>query len=151
MKESVRTDKKRTKKHSLTSPSARGTPDMTAFVLNISIDCREPLTLARFWSEVTGYTIDAEPTLDRVRLTRPDARGLKHLLFQRVADPTPGKTKIHIDLAAAQPDEEIERAVLLGATLVDDRDTEGLPTWRGGDDMRWVVLKDPEGNEFCLG
>ena len=123
---------------------------MTSFILNITFDCREPLRLARFWAEATGYTLDPASTADRARLVRPDPRGVKHLLFRRVPDPTPGKARIHVDLAARDPEAEIARLVELGAALVDATDA-GEPAWREGEGKRWVVLRDPEGNEFCLG
>jgi hypothetical protein len=68
----------------------------------------------------------------------------------RVDDPTPGKNRVHVDLAAREPDGEIERVLGLGAELVDAR-IDGAPTWRGREGIRWVVLRDPEGNEFCIG
>lgn len=123
---------------------------MTAFILNITFDCRDPSRLARFWAAATGYEPDPTSTDDRVRLVRPDDRGVQHLLFRRVPDPTPGKTRVHVDLAARDPDQEIERLLAAGASLVDPA-PEGAPTWREGDAKRWVVLCDPEGNEFCLG
>jgi hypothetical protein len=68
----------------------------------------------------------------------------------RVDDPSPGKNRMHVDLASREPDAEIERIVRLGAQLVDER-RDGAPTWREGNGTRWVVLRDPEGNEFCIG
>ena len=123
---------------------------MTSFILNITFECREPVELARFWAAATGYAVDPSSTADRARLVRPDPRGVRHLLFRRVPDPSPGKTRIHLDLAAREPEAEIERLIALGATLVDDT-TGGEPSWRHGEGKRWVVLRDPEGNEFCLG
>jgi predicted enzyme related to lactoylglutathione lyase len=55
---------------------------------------------------------------------------------------------MHVDLATRDPDAEIERLRTLGATLVDGA---GTPEWRTGHGTRWVVMRDPEGNEFCLG
>jgi predicted enzyme related to lactoylglutathione lyase len=122
---------------------------MTAFIFNVTFDAQDPGALARFWSAVTGYTIAAESD-DTVALTAPDERGLRRILFMRVDDPTPGKNRVHVDLASREPDAEIERVIGLGAELVDPRH-DGKPAWRGGDAVRWVVLRDPEGNEFCLG
>ena len=122
---------------------------MTAFIFNVTFDAQDPGALARFWSAVTGYAIAAESD-DTVALTAPDERGLRRILFMRVADPTPGKNRVHVDLASREPDAEIERVIGLGAELVDALE-DGKPTWRGGDAVRWVVLRDPEGNEFCIG
>ena len=65
------------------------------------------------------------------------------LVFGPVADPTPGKLRLHIDVNPTDrdQDEELERLLALGATPADVGQT--------GDES-WVVLADPEGNEFCL-
>ncbi|MEM7142524.1 MAG: VOC family protein [Actinomycetota bacterium] len=123
---------------------------MTAFILNITFECRSPLELGRFWAEVTGYAVDDDASGSRTRLTKTDPRGVRHLLFLRVDEPR-ADTRIHVDLAASEPEAEIERLLGLGASLEDPRDAGGNPTWRGTAEKRWVVMRDPEGNEFCLG
>jgi len=122
---------------------------MSAFIYNVTFDARDPRALAQFWSAVTGYRV-AEESDDAVALRAPDERGIRRILFMRVDDPAPGKNRVHVDLAAREPDAEIERVLELGAELVDAR-RDGAPAWRGRDSIRWVVLRDPEGNEFCLG
>lgn len=122
---------------------------MSAFIYNVTFDAREPRVLARFWSEVTGYAI-ADERADFVALRAPDHRGIRRILFFRVDDPTPGKNRMHVDLAARDPDTEIDRVISLGAHLVDPP-SNGKPCWREGNGTRWVVLQDPEGNEFCIG
>jgi hypothetical protein len=122
---------------------------MSAFIYNVTFDAKQPRTLGRFWSEVTGYRmVDEHDGI--VRLRAPDHRGVRHILFFKVDDPTPGKNRMHVDLAARQPELEIQRLLDLGATLV-DQPRNGKPLWREGNGHRWVVLKDPEGNEFCIG
>ena len=123
---------------------------MTAFILNITFECRDPLALGQFWAEVTGYTVDPEANELRTRLTKSDPRGVRHLVFQKVDEPRQD-TRIHIDLAAPEPETEIERLIEFGARLEDPRDADGRPAWRGNAEKGWVVLRDPEGNEFCLG
>lgn len=122
---------------------------MSAYIYNVTFDARQPRLLGRFWSEVTGYSIVDERD-DFVKLRAPDPRGVRQILFMGVDDPTPGKNRMHVDLAAREPDEEIKRLVGLGASLVDDLG-DGTALWREGNGLRWVVLRDPEGNEFCLG
>lgn len=122
---------------------------MPTSVHNVTFDAEQPRRLGRFWSGVTGYTV-ADERDDFVRLRAPDERGVRQLLFIRVDDPTPGKNRVHVDLAAGEPDAEIARLLGLGASLVDDL-VDGRPHWREGNGIRWVVLRDPEGNEFCLG
>ncbi|HEX7096920.1 MAG TPA: VOC family protein [Acidimicrobiales bacterium] len=122
---------------------------MSAFIYNVTFDCADPRSLARFWSAVTGYEPDVE--LDEfVRLKAPDNRGVRRILFFRVPEPKTVKNRMHVDLATRDPDEEIQRLLSLGATLVDD-DGSGAPVWRSGLGSRWVVMQDPEGNEFCIG
>lgn len=122
---------------------------MAAFIFNVTFDALEPRTLGRFWSEATGYTI-ADERDDFVALRAPDKRGVRQILFFRVDDPTPGKNRMHVDLATRDSETEIDRLLGLGATLVDPP-VNGGPSWREGNGTRWVVLQDPEGNEFCLG
>ena len=122
---------------------------MSAFIYNVTFDAKEPRPLGRFWSAVTNYAI-AEERDDFVRLRAPDERGVRHILFFRVDDPTPGKNRMHVDLATRDADAEIDRLVHLGAELVDPS-LDGKPRRREGNGTRWVVLRDPEGNEFCLG
>jgi catechol 2,3-dioxygenase-like lactoylglutathione lyase family enzyme len=120
-----------------------------AHIYNVTFDAKQPRRLGRFWSEVTGYHVVDERD-DFVKLGSPDRRGVRHILFMGVDDPTPGKNRMHVDLAAREPDEEVKRLVDLGASLVDERE-DGTALWREGNGLRWVVLQDPEGNEFCLG
>jgi catechol 2,3-dioxygenase-like lactoylglutathione lyase family enzyme len=122
---------------------------MSAFIYNVTFDAKEPRALGRFWSAVTGYDV-VEERDDFVALHAPDKRGLRQILFFRVDEPTPGKNRTHVDLAAREPDAEIDRLLGLGARLVDERRDDG-PAWREGNGTRWVVLEDPEGNVFCLG
>ena len=122
---------------------------MSAFIFNVTFDARDPVTLAGFWRSVTGYQV-SEQGDDFVRLAAPDERGVRHILFYRVDDPTPGKNRMHVDLATKDTTTEIPRLVELGASLVDGG-TPLEPEWRAGNGARWVVMADPEGNEFCIG
>jgi catechol 2,3-dioxygenase-like lactoylglutathione lyase family enzyme len=122
---------------------------MSAFIHNVTFDASDPRMLGRFWSQVTGYAVVDERD-EFVRLRAPDARGVRQILFLQVDDPTPGKNRVHVDLAAPLPQDEIERLLRLGASLV-DQPVDGKPRWREGNGIKWVVLRDPEGNEFCIG
>jgi catechol 2,3-dioxygenase-like lactoylglutathione lyase family enzyme len=123
---------------------------MTAFIFNVTFDCADPRSLARFWSEVTGYEV-AEERDDYARLQATDPRGLRHILFFQVPEAKTAKNRVHVDLASRNPEVEIERLLALGASLVDAVDAEDAPQWRTGNGTRWVTMLDPEGNEFCLG
>ena len=114
---------------------------MSAFIFNVTFDCAEPRKLAEFWSKVTDYIPITERD-DFVALQAPDKRGVQHILFFQVPEPKIAKNRVHIDLAAKDPGEEIERLVALGATKVE---------FREGNGTSWTVMLDPEGNEFCVG
>ena len=119
---------------------------------DIVFDCHQPAATARFWAAaLDGYAIapydDAE--LERLRslgitsteddptvLVEP-AHGGPRLWFQRVPNPTAGKNRVHLDLLAADLDQEIQRLTALGATV---------QARHPGN----TVLTDPEDNEFCL-
>jgi predicted enzyme related to lactoylglutathione lyase len=119
---------------------------VSSFIVNVTFDCADPRSLASFWAAVTGYEL-AEARDDFARLKAPDHRGVRHLLFFRVAERKTTKNRTHVDLASRDAEAEITRLVALGASLVD-----GVPPkWRTGNGTRWVVMQDPEGNEFCLG
>ncbi|WP_142104904.1 VOC family protein [Pseudonocardia cypriaca] len=114
---------------------------MTSFVFNVTFDCTDPRRVAAFWAGVTGYEVTEERP-DFVRLRANDPRGVRHLLFFRVPEPKAGKNRVHVDLATRDPEAEIARLVALGAT----RDEH-----RSGNGTSWTVMRDPEGNEFCIG
>lgn len=101
----------------------------------VVVDTPDPDTLASFWSEALG----AARAQDRGDFIVLD--GAMRLAFQLVDDATPGKNRLHLDLVADDPAVEIERLLALGASLVSSVDMA---------DTRWVVLRDPDGNEFCL-
>jgi predicted enzyme related to lactoylglutathione lyase len=109
-------------------------------IRHVVIDSNDPAPLARFWSEVTGRPVeDSDPVY--TTLEDPDCRDVL-LLIQRVGDaPKRTKSRVHIDLYAADPDAEAERVVALGAAKLNVVEE---------DEVRWVVLADPQGNEFCI-
>ena len=123
---------------------------------DITIDCRHPASLARFWAQVLDdYEVapydDAE--LERLRgmgiddieddptvlVDGPD--GAPRFWFQLVPEGKVVKNRVHVDLQPDDRDVELARLVELGATVIDPE---------GGPDGSIVVLQDPEGNEFCL-
>jgi hypothetical protein len=112
------------------------------------IDSRDPKALAGFWSAVLGYQElrdgdgDDEGT---VEIGPEEGFGgpAPTLVFVPVAEPTPGKVRLHIDVSPTDRDQdaELERLLALGARPADVGQT--------GEES-WHVLADPEGNEFCL-
>jgi predicted enzyme related to lactoylglutathione lyase len=115
---------------------------MTSQIMNISVDCANPYELARFWSQVLDLPLGAEdkPGDDEVGI--PLREG-EELLFLKVPEPKSGKNRLHLCLRPLiRRDEEVERLLAIGATVIDDR--------RNEDGTGWAVMGDPEGNEFCV-
>ncbi|WP_049565413.1 VOC family protein [Nonomuraea sp. SBT364] len=115
---------------------------MVSVVQNMAIDCANAYELARFWSEVTGRPLHPEdrPGDEETQVLLPDGPILH---FNQVPEPKTGKNRLHLCLCPrSSREEEVGRLLGLGATLVADR--------RHSDGTGWVVLVDPEGNEFCV-
>ncbi len=116
---------------------------MAVFVNSLTIDARDPLAVARFWSEALGWPIVFEGD-DEVMVSPTDQRsemaGRFPLLFGRNHDTKTVKNRWHFDLAPEDQDAEVRRLEGLGARRVDI----------GQGDVPWVVMADPEGNEFCV-
>jgi predicted enzyme related to lactoylglutathione lyase len=115
---------------------------MVSVVQNVAIDCSDAYGLARFWSEVTGCPLHPEdrPGDRETQVTLPEG---PVLYFNQVPEPKTIKNRVHLCLRpTTSREEEVDRLVELGATLVADR--------REPDGTGWAVLADPEGNEFCV-
>ncbi|MYW96696.1 VOC family protein [Amycolatopsis rubida] len=116
---------------------------MTSVVDNITVDCADPWELAQFWTKVTGRPVgeDDKPGEEEIGITLDS--GLT-LLFIAVPEPKTIKNRLHVCLKPddGTRDEEVERLLKLGATLHSDHRRE--------DGSGWAVLRDPEGNEFCV-
>jgi predicted enzyme related to lactoylglutathione lyase len=115
---------------------------MGTMIRNVAFDCADPFELAHFWAKVFDCSVDPELEPDTEEVVIEPPAGSK-LYFQRVPEPKMVKNRMHICL---QPevlrDQEVERIRALGATIVSDQ--------REPDGTGWVVLADPEGNEFCV-
>jgi predicted enzyme related to lactoylglutathione lyase len=119
---------------------------MSARIRHVAIDCADPHALSLFWAGVTGFEEDPdEPNRpgDDVAWLGDPVSGLG-IILQRSDAPKTAKNRVHLDLAPDDRtrDEEVDRVLALGAALVADR--------RNADGSGWVVLADPEGNEFCV-
>ena len=118
---------------------------MASRASNFCIDAHDPWAQTLWWSKVLeDFTLPADddqgPDDDECGLQGPDGR---YLLFLRVPEPKTVKNRMHMCLRPTDRtrDEETDRILGLGATLVNDL--------RDGD-QGWAVLADPEGNEFCV-
>ncbi|MEU2408770.1 MULTISPECIES: VOC family protein [Streptomyces] len=117
----------------------------------LAIDCADPVALARFWCSVLDYEVQGvEEGEEVVTIGPPSVPEGKNrpgpvppaLTFARVPEGKTLKNRLHIDVNPTdrEQDEEVERLLALGARRAD--------VGQGG--ASWVVLSDPEGNEFCV-
>jgi predicted enzyme related to lactoylglutathione lyase len=119
---------------------------MTAVISHTTIDAADAYAQSVFWAKVLGYAEDPddpnEPGHEECMIFSPDGR--TRVLFIEVPDKKQVKNRMHFDLVPAEGarDAEAARLVSIGATVVDDL--------RRPDGSGWVVLADPEGNEFCI-
>ena len=142
-----------------------------AINLQVVIDCADPDRLAEFWAGALGYKLQDPPSgfdswpafLTSVGMPEsewnsasavvdPDGVGPR-IYLQQVPEPKASKNRLHLDLNVGgghgvpidqrkvKLAEGVERLRTLGASLVEEREQLG---------EFWIVMQDPEGNEFCL-
>lgn len=104
----------------------------------IVVDCRDPVSLARWWQTVTGWQVVGEDS-DGVELA-PAPGQTPSIMFTEVAEHKRYKDRLHLDWVPDDQNAEVERLLSLGASRVDI----------GQGSAPWVVMADPEGNEFCV-
>jgi predicted enzyme related to lactoylglutathione lyase len=118
---------------------------MSSLVLNVTFDCQDAGAVALFWEAVTGHPkkLELQPGNDYWVVSPPDGSS-PQLVFVTVPEKKSTKNRVHLDLLPndSSQDEEVARLLDLGATVVDDR--------RRSSPGGWVVMADPEGNEFCV-
>jgi hypothetical protein len=120
---------------------------VSVLIKSITFDCADPWGLAQFWSQLTGFSEDPgnrdAPAAPEALLLSPD--GSLTLLFIAVPEPRHVRNRVHLDLVplTSRHDEEADQLLRGGAQMVDDQ--------RRPDGGGWVVIADPEGNEFCIG
>ncbi|MDQ3738689.1 MAG: VOC family protein [Actinomycetota bacterium] len=105
------------------------------------LDCSDPEGLARFWGPALGYTNLG--TAGAYVALFPGGRPGPKLLLQRVAETKTVKNRMHLDFEVSDIESEADRLVALGAARVSD----GPRSEHGSS---WIVMADPEGNEFCV-
>jgi predicted enzyme related to lactoylglutathione lyase len=108
---------------------------MTVKLTDVIVDCHNPDALATFWSSLLGLPIEGRKG-PYVWLARTDGIGLG---FQRVDEDKRGKNRVHIDISGPDVTEVMIHVEQLGGRRVDGYDEGGF-----------LVMADPEGNEFCV-
>lgn len=122
---------------------------MASKFTELAVDCHDPRRLADFWCAVLDYEVREEDD-DGVSIAAPDLTEGKGrpgpipplLTFLRVPESKSIKNRLHIDVNPTdrEQDAEVKRVLDLGARHMDI----------GQGEQSWVVLADPEGNEFCI-
>jgi hypothetical protein len=137
--------------------------------IQVVFDCADPDALSRFWAEALGYILQPPPEgftswedwarengipeetwNDAGAIVDPDGQRPR-IYFQRVPEGKVVKNRVHLDVnvgtglegdeAKRKLNDEVERLVALSATKVREYEERG---------QFWIVMQDPEGNEFCL-
>jgi predicted enzyme related to lactoylglutathione lyase len=127
------------------------------YIGNVTFACAEPRELGRFWASALGWPdeeIDEgflqqlrdagvdEPELTAFYATRPPNGGRPRFLFQRSEKSRPVSYPIHLDFGTDDREAEIERLTGAGASVVETK---------VGTNITFTVMRDPEGNPFCVG
>ncbi len=113
----------------------------------VTVDALEPRTLAEFWAAVLGWKIGGE--LEEIEVwiqpETPDSvsTGFPEILFLINADAKRVKNRLHLDLRPDNQAAEVARLEKLGAKRIDIGQNQN-------ERCTWVVMADPEGNEFCV-
>jgi predicted enzyme related to lactoylglutathione lyase len=110
--------------------------DSGAAIVDVIIDCSEPEVVASFWADLLGRPIAGRKG-PYVWLTRFGAES--GLGFQRVLEPKAGKNRVHLDISGLDLPALRARVIALGGREID-----------GFEDGGFLVMADPEGNEFCV-
>ncbi|MET9551602.1 VOC family protein [Streptomyces sp. NPDC006645] len=106
---------------------------------SLVIDAADPVALGHWWCQALGWTVVTE-TADECEV-RPAPDRMPGLFFGFVPEAKTVKNRLHLDFRPDDRDAEVERLLALGARRAD--------VGQRGDEP-WVVLADPEGNEFCV-
>lgn len=116
---------------------------MASVLSEISIDCANPVLLARFWSEALDYRV-FEEEVGLISIGPQSQEVFPVILtFAQVPEAKTIKNRLHLDVSPRElgQQQEVDRLLSLGASYADvGQDVE----------VSWVVLADPEGNEFCV-
>ncbi|MGW1022648.1 VOC family protein [Streptomyces sp. NPDC002577] len=112
---------------------------MAVSLYHIAVDTHDLPSLARFWCQVLDWRVLFEA--DDEIVIGADEHAMPGMCFLPVPETKTVKNRLHIDLAPDDQAAEVDRIIALGARQVDVGQGEGVT---------WVVLADPEGNEFCV-
>ena len=110
-------------------------------VAAVVFDCADPEAIAPFWAAATGWPVLGGD--DQGVWLRDNRGGGPYLDLHRVSEPKTAKLRVHLDVAPFSDDDHSAEVTRLRAVSAEPIDI-------GQGDVRWIVLTDPEGNEFCV-
>ena len=110
--------------------------------IQINIDCHDLERMVAFYTAAFGYKPDGAAGGQYASILPESGRGNK-IVFQKVPEAKAVKNRMHLDFIVGGDaiESEAEKCVALGASRI-----ELIEEY----DLRWIVMRDPEGNEFCL-
>ncbi len=114
---------------------------MTLSLAHITFDCHDVAAVSQFWSAALDRPVDEGAQPFFATIGYPARPGAPAWMFLQVPEGKTAKNRMHLDLTSDDREAEVTRLVSLGATRVGDHDEFG---------HRWTVMRDPEGNEFCV-
>lgn len=113
----------------------------------MTIDCHNPKALSEFWAQALNWKFDGNATENEAYIERnlgaDNTDGYPDLLFIKTPDQKSSKNRVHLDLRPENQMEEVERLEKIGATRIEIGQSSYSET-------TWIVMADPEGNEFCV-
>jgi predicted enzyme related to lactoylglutathione lyase len=119
--------------------------EISASLLAVVVDCHDPLRQAEFWAQALACEV-VQRNPDEFQVSNPASAGVS-LYFMKVPEPKAGKNRLHLDLVTTgSMDAEVARLADAGAEVVEVRHD---PASLDNPDT-WTVMRDPEGNEFCV-
>lgn len=120
---------------------------MSLSIQCITIDAKNPHALAEFWAKALGWSIGKDINENEVWIERelddPRNTGYPDILFLKNSDIKSGKNRLHLDFRPTDQAVEVARLEELGAHRIEIGQSDYA-------DCTWVVMADPEGNEFCV-
>jgi len=109
--------------------------------MKLVLDCLDPTALASFWAGALGYTVLG--SVENYTLLADATGSGPQLLLQKVPEVKAGKNRMHLDIDAVDIVAEADRLESLGARRIESE----VICEHGSS---WVLMADPEGNEFCV-
>jgi catechol 2,3-dioxygenase-like lactoylglutathione lyase family enzyme len=112
------------------------------YLATVVVNVQDMTRAVAFWCAALGYRPrKKEPDPDFMMLDDPEGRRVS-VSLQRSTEPPKEPVRVHLDLYTSEQQRHVDRLVALGASRVED--------WDYPDDPDFIVLRDPDGNEFCV-